>query len=497
MNIIKSDIISLHGAVNSMIGGRPENQDDFDSLDTPLGFFCIVCDGMGGGPGGKTASYIAKFEIGNILRNCNPATPRENAFKMAVAKANEVLEEKMREVPSLNGMGSTFVAILVNQDSALIAHAGDSRCYQIRGKKCIYRSKDHSLVAQLVSRKALTEEEARLSPQANVITRGLGNVSNHVPEIDVVPYKKGDRFILCTDGVWGSMPHKELLHRFIQKVNVQDLTDSLSREVDSLGFSKGGGHDNHTVAIIEMESGSLYRGSLNKRMIVFGVSLVLLLFLVIAFFLAYILSNSKSENRISELGHSTNYNVDGLNSNNSDTGAKTAYHDKSWPEDSVYLASVVKNTLQLTQEVSVQNDSSVAIDSVSASNGTSAVSKSETKKDSKDAAKVEDEAKKVTQDVINEYKKAIELAEPTSQKAQDGAYKLRKQVIDSLKRLHRLTKGSEVQRKVEDIKKYADLEKNWHVYATANKKGMYTLMKNNKKIAKEQIERLDSIKAKL
>ena len=485
MNLIRSDIISLRGAVNSMNGGRPENQDDFDFLDTPLGFLCVVCDGMGGGPGGKTASYIAKYEMVMTLCHCNPETPRENALKMAVAKANEAIEDKMREVPSLNGMGSTLVAILISQDSAVIAHIGDSRCYQIRGKKCIYRSTDHSLVAQLVQRKALTEEEARVSPQANVITRGLGNVSNHVPDIDVVSYKQGDRFILCTDGIWGSMPHKDLLHRFIQKTGVQDLVNSLSLEVDSIGLSKGGGHDNHTVAVVEMGVNSL-RDVREKKQILLITSIVLFSVLLLACIIGCLVLNSKRDNNILGKTPTNSYSNNRCNSgNNNGYTPKTICEDSSWDNDSTRLDSAIKTKLKLTRKDTI------------ASRKTSVVARTTNSGDSESTVPELKEAKSVILQIIVGYKNAQKVAEPTSEEAQKKIEKIRKQVIGQFDKLHELTDGDSIQYKVDACKRIANIEKNWWVNKTPNEKKLHRLTPANMKTTEKQIERLDSIKVKL
>lgn len=250
---ITSKKIQLHGVADSFIGGREENQDDIGFLDTPFGFLFIVCDGMGGGPGGKTASYIVKYEIAKALSECDSQMPRENVMKMAASKANDVLSKKMKEMPALIGMGSTFVAILISEQSAIITHAGDSRCYRIRGKRVLFRTHDHSLVGELVSKKILTEEQARISPQANIITRGLGSITNHIPDVEEVPYRRGDRFVLCTDGVWGSMPHKELLKRFSSKVDGQLMVSNLAMEINGIGKAKGGHHDNFTFGMIDMD----------------------------------------------------------------------------------------------------------------------------------------------------------------------------------------------------------------------------------------------------
>ena len=303
MNIIKSDIVSLHGAAISMIGGRPENQDDMGYLDTPLGFLIVVCDGMGGGPGGKTASYIVKNEIAGAILECSPQTPRDHALKMAAARAHQALEDKMKDDSSLSGMGSTFVAVLLNSQSAVIAHSGDSRCYRLHGKKCLFRTQDHSLVAELVRKKVMTEEDARQSPQANVITRGLGSTNNHVPEIDDIPYKKGDRFVLCTDGIWGAMQHQKLLNVLTRQKDIQKLLSDLSTQVDKIGFTKGGGHDNHTIAMFELEKDSQLKENFSwKKWAMISLAAVLITVSICCCLWAIL--NSKEQK-----GHSTSQSV--------------------------------------------------------------------------------------------------------------------------------------------------------------------------------------------
>lgn len=261
---IRSQNYSIKGYASSLVGGRPENQDEMGWIETPLGFLLVVCDGMGGGPGGRTASSIAASVFMQTMYDSSPQASPYDAIKMAVSRANDSLDKKMEEIPTLRGMGSTIVAILINKQSAIVAHLGDSRCYRIHGSRMIFRTHDHSLVSELVDAKALTEEEARVSPQSNVITRGLGNTSNHVAEIEEVPYQKGDRFILCTDGVWGIMPHNELLQRFGAPVDLVSLVDNLQSEIDRIGASTNQHHDNHTIAIIEIDENSKKKDSMNK-----------------------------------------------------------------------------------------------------------------------------------------------------------------------------------------------------------------------------------------
>lgn len=295
---ITSSLFSLTGFAETRQGGRPENQDDFAFSDTPLGFLVVVCDGMGGGPGGKTASSVAKAEIVRSLMHATSQMSIQEALCQAAATADAALKAYIAHDQRLAGMGSTFVAILIRQSSAIIAHAGDSRCYRLHRGRMVFRTRDHSLVGELVRKRALTEEQARTSPQSNLITRGLGSVSNTQPDVDIVPYCRGDRFVLCTDGVWGIMEQSLLVSRFR---NMQDLSTDVPRmadEIDRIGFGQGGHHDNHTFVVIDMEANSTMKDSfrirlLHPRMLMIVSALALLLFIGVGS-IAWLCSPSKS-----------------------------------------------------------------------------------------------------------------------------------------------------------------------------------------------------------
>lgn len=282
-----SGLVKISGFASSMQGGRSENQDDLGFLDTPLGFLFVLCDGMGGGPGGKTASFIVKQTIARSLSACNSLTSVPQALADAFCKAQEALADRMSEDPSLKGMGSTAVVVLVNKKSAFVAHTGDSRFYHISRGRLQWRTTDHSLVSELVQTKALTEEQARVSPQSNVITRALGATNNHTPDIKEIRYEKGDRFVVCTDGVWGSMPSASLLKKLSTVADSSVIVTALQDEVDVVGVQKGGGHDNHSIAIIDLNENSQKTNLMVKKLK--GI-IAVLLFLIIVFFVAFIFS---------------------------------------------------------------------------------------------------------------------------------------------------------------------------------------------------------------
>lgn len=241
------------GYVISDIGGRSENQDSYGWIDSPRGLVCAVCDGMGGGPAGKTASSLAVSEILNYISNNNSEDSISDIVEQAVKKANVAVYNKACSNPEMQGMGTTCTVLALSDGNAIIAHVGDSRIYLLRGHHKKFRTFDHSMVFELVKQKVITEEQARLSAQSNVITRALGLSDTVDVEIDSVVYHGGDRFMLSTDGVHGAMPEAELLEDITDNhTDIQEIVSTLSKKVNTIGNEKGGGHDNNTVMLLQI-----------------------------------------------------------------------------------------------------------------------------------------------------------------------------------------------------------------------------------------------------
>lgn len=292
VQLCKDDNCLVSGFAESRIGGRAENQDNFGECNTPFGHLVTVCDGMGGGPGGRTASSIAVAEIINSVNNALAEDSLSNIVVKAVLRANIAIIEKTKEVPALEGMGSTATVLLVNPHEAVIAHVGDSRVYQLRGKKKVFRTFDHSLVFAQVASGNITEEQARLSAESNVITRALGINPDLNVEVHSVPYIKGDRFMLTTDGIHGAMPEKELIQLATKRQPIGVVVDNIAITVDSLGRSNGGGHDNLTIALLvtNKTSKKQVKMSLYNKIILVILSLLLLLSLGLNVF--FLMSNN-------------------------------------------------------------------------------------------------------------------------------------------------------------------------------------------------------------
>lgn len=240
------------GFVGSRVGGRSENQDSAGFMETQLGHLLVVCDGMGGMQGGSVASQLAVQTIIETVTIADKQNSPSMTLIKAIRNANTKIIETGRSNPEYLGMGTTVTALLLTPNSAVIAHVGDSRVYQLRNGKKVFRTFDHSMVFEMVKKKVISEEQARLSAQSNVIMKALGTNPDIEVDITEQPYRQGDRFILCTDGFWGAMPEEDLIRHLSEKEPLDKVLETTANVVESIGRNNGGEYDNLTAAILEV-----------------------------------------------------------------------------------------------------------------------------------------------------------------------------------------------------------------------------------------------------
>ncbi|MCL1933772.1 MAG: protein phosphatase 2C domain-containing protein [Candidatus Azobacteroides sp.] len=261
----------------SLTGGRSENQDFYGHCETGDGSrLFVVCDGMGGMRGGSIASREAvRVILEEVSRSLE--TDPEILLTNALQKANATVFRLGQSKEELRGMGTTVAALLIGKEKATAAHVGDSRIYQLRGKRKVFRTFDHSVVFELVKQGTLTEEQARLSDDSNLISRALGMKPTVEPEITGnLPYLKGDRFMLCTDGISGAVEERELLKMAASKKTAEETVKYITAEIDTIGIKAGGEHDNLTLALIDVIN-TLQKPAMNKKSKLIIIILALLL----------------------------------------------------------------------------------------------------------------------------------------------------------------------------------------------------------------------------
>jgi PPM family protein phosphatase len=191
---------------------RDHNEDAY--CVSPDYFWFAVADGMGGHEAGEVAAALAIQALMEYM------TPERLAAAAAGARVGALLLDAVTAAHNLvleanqgrndgKEMGCTL-AIGSIVDGLVTCHAGDVRCYIMREGVLNQITHDHSVVGSLVEAGDITPEQARIHPLKNQVTQAVGMSMGVMPEVTTAPLLPNDRILICSDGLWESMPHEEL-----------------------------------------------------------------------------------------------------------------------------------------------------------------------------------------------------------------------------------------------------------------------------------------------
>ncbi len=228
---------------------RDTNQDAYAVGELPGGVaWAVVCDGMGGAAGGNIASALAVKVISEKINNSYNAQMKDisikNMLHSALVAANLEVFDMSLERPELRGMGTTVVCAIVKEGQAYIMHAGDSRAYIVSDNGLKQITMDHSMVQDLVNKGKITEEEAAVHPNKNIITRALGVEKTIEIDFRQVDLDRGNTLIICTDGLSNYVSSQEICEE-IKDSKYYAFADRLVKKANA-----NGGGDNITVVAI-------------------------------------------------------------------------------------------------------------------------------------------------------------------------------------------------------------------------------------------------------
>ena len=231
---------------------RHENQDTFAVEQGKKLLIAVVCDGMGGAEGGQIASSVAvetfMKEMHALIRADMTAEQLRELASFCVAKANTAVYQRALQDPAYQGMGTTLVSAVAEEKYAIVCNIGDSRAYLIRGGEITRITHDHSVVQTLVENGNITAEEARTHPNRNLITRALGPDENTLCDAFEVSFTKGDKILLCTDGLVVTATDDEICRAVCAGKSAEESLDDL------IALAKAqGAPDNVTAVLIEHE----------------------------------------------------------------------------------------------------------------------------------------------------------------------------------------------------------------------------------------------------
>lgn len=233
-------VLLAAGARTDVGKTRKHNEDSF-LCEAPV---FLVADGMGGYSAGEVASALVVEEFRSLVQ----------ADAVDARGLREALDRAASAVAALDGVaegaGTTVAGVsLAAVDGVgywVVINVGDSRTYRLHRGQLEQISVDHSVVQELVDSGELTAEQARVDSRRNMVTRAVGAGAPGEPDFWMVPVERGDRIVICSDGLSGEVPDPEIEQLLVDTQDPQAAADALvERALDS------GGRDNVTVVVVD------------------------------------------------------------------------------------------------------------------------------------------------------------------------------------------------------------------------------------------------------
>jgi serine/threonine protein phosphatase PrpC len=215
----------------SHIGGRRVNQDRMGYSFTRDALLLVLADGMGGHLRGEVAASITMKALAALFQQ--QATPYVKKPERFLEEAFLQAHRDIVRYAAENGLPdmprTTVVACLVQHNSAVWAHCGDSRLYWVRRGQLLGRTRDHSHVEYLIEKGRADPSERNTHPDRNKLYNCLGASAD--PKIELsrqASLEPGDVLLLCSDGLWSVLPDSEILHRLATHTIVQAVPDMIA-----------------------------------------------------------------------------------------------------------------------------------------------------------------------------------------------------------------------------------------------------------------------------
>lgn len=229
---------------------RARNEDSY-ALVEDAGLF-VVADGMGGHGNGDIASQIAVAALLEEYQRHAADGEGELAvaekLQSAFARAHRQIRAAGDQDRSLRGMGTTVIAVVVDDESAVIGHVGDSRAYALRGSTLTQLTEDHSWVHEQVTAGYLSAAQAREHPFKSVVTRALGGEQDVEVDLRRVQLQSGDLLVLCSDGLTTMLTDEEITQVLAEAGDIHEKSERLVAAANERG-----GADNITVVLLAID----------------------------------------------------------------------------------------------------------------------------------------------------------------------------------------------------------------------------------------------------
>ena len=211
----------------SFVSEKGKREINEDCIKFESGKFYIVCDGLGGNGNGQIASKLVAERVKKSLINLK-------SISEAVEDAEKVLSSYKKKNPFTEYMATTIAVAEILDNGILVSWAGDSRVYQFRDGKILFKTTDHTWIANAIKKGVLSSVEALFHPRVNELTKSIKDASKPVKleQVLIEDIKHNDYFLICSDGVIESWVDTDLQELFTDNKTTDEIVEELEKNCD-------------------------------------------------------------------------------------------------------------------------------------------------------------------------------------------------------------------------------------------------------------------------
>lgn len=208
----------------SFVSEKGKREVNEDSLQFQSGKFYLVCDGLGGNGNGHIASKL-------VVKTVKESLLKSKSISEAVEEAEKILSSYKKKNPSTEAMATTIAVAEILDNGILVSWAGDSRIYQFRDGKILFKTTDHTWVVDAVKKGVLSSVEALFHPRVNELTKSIKDASKPVKleQVLIENIRLNDYFLICSDGITESWIDTDLQELFSGEKTSNEIIDKLNK----------------------------------------------------------------------------------------------------------------------------------------------------------------------------------------------------------------------------------------------------------------------------
>jgi serine/threonine protein phosphatase PrpC len=222
-------------------GMRENNEDAVLFTESKDKMLAVVADGLGGHQAGEVASQIA---VKTIIEQVSSSLVTQKNVSDAIYAANNAI--RMQQTELIN-MKTTIAVLCLDEKQVIVANVGDTRIYHFRDDSIAFQSVDHSVSQMAVFVGEISMDEIRTHKDRNKLVRALGSQDDVKIDTKCMDWKKGDAFLLCSDGFWENVLENEMLYDLRSSINANEWLAKMRNRVEARIKPDG---DNHSAIAV-------------------------------------------------------------------------------------------------------------------------------------------------------------------------------------------------------------------------------------------------------